>query len=193
VVAFLIRHATIPAQDTLGDRDGISLSEAGRKEAAGLADRLGRVDLAAVFTSPLTRAQETAHAIADTRGLRIITETALREVDVGRWNGRKIEQVSRLDSWKRFHRFRSGARFPDGEMMIEVQTRVVSFLERVSREYGDRSIAVVSHADVLRCAVCHYLGIPLDLALRVRISPASVTTLVLGEDGVELAALNEVP
>lgn len=190
MISILIRHALTPAQDRLGQRAGIALSEAGAEQAARLAERLRPREIAAVFSSPLTRAMETAAAVAGPRGLAVIPDLALREVETGDWDGRAIGDLSVFESWKYFNIFRSGTRCPGGEMMIEVQARVAAFLERAAREYRDAAIAVVSHADVIRAAVCHYLAIPLDLSLRVQISPASVTTLRLHECGAEVLGLN---
>jgi broad specificity phosphatase PhoE len=75
--------------------------------------------------------------------------------------------------------------------MIEVQARVVGLLERLSGQYGEQVIALVSHADVIRSAVCHYLGIPLDFWLRLAVEPASITTLRISDWGAELLGLND--
>jgi broad specificity phosphatase PhoE len=191
MIALLIRHASIPAQDTLGQRALIPLNTLGEAQARRLADRLKSVDVEAVFTSPLTRAVQTANALAAGRNIPVLTETTLREVDVGEWDNRSFAGLDAIESWKFFNTFRSGTRPPGGEMMLEVQARVVGFLERLTHEYGDATVAVVSHADVIRCAVCHYLGIPLDLSLRVQIRPASITTLRLSPWGAELVNLND--
>lgn len=163
----------------------------GETQARELAQRLRNVSFAAVLTSPLGRAVETARAITEGREISPIVEDTLREVDFGSWDNRTFADLSATEGWRTFHRFRSGARYPGGEMMIEVQARIVALLERSTREFGDAPVAFVSHADVIRCAVCHYLAIPLDLALRVRIDMASVTTIRLWTGGVEVLTLNE--
>ncbi|MGH9559526.1 MAG: histidine phosphatase family protein [Bryobacteraceae bacterium] len=190
MTALLIRHAMTDMQDTLGERAGLPLSAEGQAQARRLAVSLQRENLAAIFTSPIARAVETAAIVAEARGLTPISDASLREIDVGDWNNRTVESLAGEDSWKFFNSFRSGTRCPGGEMTIEAQTRVVVFLERISRQYPDATVAIVSHADVIRAAICHYLGVPLDLSLRLRISHASISTLALHEFGAELIALN---
>jgi len=146
--------------------------------------------MAAVFTSPILRAVQTAEAILEGRSVPMILDAALREMDVGEWDGRKFGELLGSEAWQRFNTFRSGTRAPGGEMMLEVQARAIGFLEHAVHEYRDRAIAVVSHADVIRGAICHYLGIPLDLASRIAIEPASVSTLRLSECGVEVMGVN---
>jgi broad specificity phosphatase PhoE len=191
VVALLIRHASISAHDTLGRRAEVPLDANGETQAAGLAHRLKNIELAAVFSSPILRALQTAEKIGRERDVPVIIEAALREFEVGNWDGRKFSELDADESWKWFNRFRSGTRPPGGEMMIEVQARVVAFLERVSREYRHRNIAIVSHADVIRSAISQYLGVPLDLSFRMKIEPASISVLHISECGAELTALND--
>ena len=155
-----------------------------------MSDRLKEVELAAVFTSPILRAVQTAEMIVEGRGVPMILDAALREMETGAWDGRRFRELEASAEWRKFNTFRSGTRAPGGEMMLEVQARAAAFLEHASREYRDRVIAVVSHADVIRGAICHYLGIPLDLSLRVQIEPASVSTLRLSECGAEVLGLN---
>src|SRR5579885_1265153 len=191
VLALLIRHASIAANDTLGRRTEAPLDSHGEMQAARLAHRLKSMELAAVFSSPILRAVQTAEAIVRERDVPVIIDEALREFETGDWDGRKFSELESNESWKWFNTFRSGTRPPGGEMMIEVQARVVAFLERVSNQYRDRIVAMVSHADVIRGAICHYLGIPLDLSLRLKIEPASISGLHIYECGAELMALND--
>ncbi len=163
------------------------MNDKGIAQTAALRERLKDAGVAAVFSSPIRRALETAEAIACGR---VIIEPALSEVNFGEWEGRTFSELHRVESWKRFNTFRSATRVPGGEMMIEVQARVVGLLERLSGQYGEQVIALVSHADVIRCVLCHYLGMPLDFLLRLAIEPASITTLRISEWGAELLGLN---
>ncbi len=192
MLALLIRHALVEAQDRIGRRPDLPLSQEGEEQARQLAERLQTWDIAAVFSSPLVRTLRTAQVLAESRGIPVQTDTCLNEIDFGEWDNRSFKSLEPLESWKAFNTFRSSTRCPGGEMMIEVQSRVVGLLERVIPSYPDATIAIVSHADVIRSAVCHYLGVPLDLSLRIQISPASLTVLRLDNCGAELLRLNDV-
>jgi probable phosphoglycerate mutase len=191
MLALLIRHALVEPQETLGRRPTVPLSEEGEAQARLLAERLESGEISAIFASPSARTLRTAQILAESRGIPVETNGCLNEIDFGEWDNREIDSLKPLESWKSFNTFRSGARCPGGEMMIEVQSRVVGFLERLTTKYPEGTVALVSHADVIRAAVCHYMGVPLDLSLRIRISPASLTILRLENSSAELLKLND--
>lgn len=188
--ALLVRHASIAASDRLGQRADEHLTGHGRDQAGALAAHLSAENLAAIFSSPLTRAMETAAFIAQPRRISVTPEPSLHEVEAGDWENRAFRDLAKLEAWRWYNTFRSGTRPPHGEMMLEVQARSVAFLERASRQYPGASICAVTHADVIRAVVCHYTGIPLDLSLRIRIATASLTILRIENDGAELQLLN---
>ena len=180
----LVRHATT---DATGKRLGgwtpdVHLNEAGVAEAEATAQALEHVRLAAVYASPLERAQETAQIIARTQRLRVRTRKAFGEVDLGAWTDLPLGQARRRALWKVIQTTPSRAAFPGGESLRAMQTRAVDAVERLAREHVDEAIAVVSHADPLKAVVAHYLGMPLDTFQRLVIAPASITMLHL-QDG----------
>jgi len=178
------------ASDRLGQRAAEPLTGHGEEQARRVAHRVAKLGVAAVFSSPLTRAMETARIVAERAGVAVITEPALREVDAGEWENRSFKELAGLEEWKWYNSFRSGSRPPGGEMILEVQSRAAAFLERATHTHGDVNICAVSHADVIRAMVCHYLAIPLDLLLRLRIDTGSLTILRIEKYGAELELLN---
>jgi probable phosphoglycerate mutase len=85
------------------------------------------------------------------------------------------------------------SRPPKGEIMLEVQARVVGHLERVRADYCDRAVVLVSHADVIKAALLYCLGMPIDGYRLFEIGPASISTLVIGDWGAKVLSMNEVP
>jgi len=74
-------------------------------------------------------------------------------------------------------------RFPDGETLEEVQRRAVARVEQLAIEHRrNATVVVVSHADVIRAILVHYLGMPLDLIHRIHVAPASVSIVELVAD-----------
>jgi broad specificity phosphatase PhoE len=117
----------------------------------------------------------------------------LGEVRYGAWTNRSFKVLRRTKLWGRVQRWPSGARFPDGESLREVQVRAVGAIEAICAEHGKRSVCAVSHADVIRLAVAHYLGVHMDLFQRIIVGPASITVLAVGEDGPRVVAVNVPP
>lgn len=197
----LIRHATndLLVTHRLGGRmPGVHLNDQGRAEAEALADRLARTDLAAVYSSPMERALETAQAVAARHGLEVRVHPGLHEVDCGAWSGAPIPQVRGDPRWRALESYPTLNPYPGGETIWQVQTRIVAALEEIRAAHADQTVAVVSHADPIRAAVAHYIGLPLDLFRRLLISPASLTVLAFeplpfGEDTlrVRLITLND--
>jgi broad specificity phosphatase PhoE len=102
-VLLLIRHGTTEASEKgvlAGWMPGVHLTEAGRDQARALVDRLERVPIAAIYSSPLERCRETASPLAAARGLSVTVRRDLGEVRYGSWTGRKIRDVMRTKRWK---------------------------------------------------------------------------------------------
>jgi alpha-ribazole phosphatase/probable phosphoglycerate mutase len=123
-----------------------SLSEAGRKEAAELADRYANVDV--VYTSDLKRAVETAE-IAFGPGFKI--DKRLRESDYGSMTGMSSDVI------RRERKQRLDVAFPDGESMSDVVERVRDFLNDVAREHDGQTVLVIGHY-ATHVALDHLLG-----------------------------------
>jgi probable phosphoglycerate mutase len=189
---YLIRHAE---NDWVGKRIAgwlpeVHLNEQGRAQAEVLAERLARSGIGAIYSSPLERAVETAAPLARRLGLEVQTSDAIGEVHFGDWTGCDLAALEADPRWRWFNTFRSGARIPGGELMIETQTRFVAELERLRDREPGGTVAVVSHGDPIKAALAHYAGIQLDLFHRLEISPASVSVVVLEEWGPRLLRIN---
>jgi probable phosphomutase (TIGR03848 family) len=178
----LLRHAVTEQTGARlsGWLPGLHLSEDGRQQAERLAERLAPVPLDAVYASPLERCQETAAVLADARGLKVETLEDIGEIHYGDWTGRELKELAKQPLWKTVQATPSAARFPDGESIFEMQARAVLAIERLREAHLRQTIAVCSHADVIKALTCHYLGMHLDLFQRVAVSPASVTAFAFG-------------
>ena len=179
VTVFLIRHGTTPrvGKGLTGWLPGHSLDENGRKQADDLASRLATAPLSAIYSSPLERAAETAAPLARRLGLKVQTREDFGEVRFGDWQGKDFSEIERDSRWNSFNSYRSFTRAPGGELMLETQARIVRGLLNVVENHANETIAVFSHADAIKSALMHFLGIPLDFHIRLEILPASVSVL----------------
>ena len=191
----LIRHCVTDVVNTIiaGRAPGVRLNAKGEAQASELAAGLARVSIASVYSSPLERAIMTATPLAEQRGLEVIARPGLNEIDFGDWTGARFEDLGRLPLWQRFNVNRTAVRIPGGETMLEAQARAVSAFESIRLENaGNATVAVVTHGDIARSILCGYLGISLDLMLRIEISPGSVTTLVLDDLAARVIGMNSL-
>jgi probable phosphoglycerate mutase len=190
----LIRHATNDLQKEgilAGWTPGVHLNQEGRTQAQALAQRLTPVEIEAVYTSPLERTLETAEIIAAPHGLPVVVRERLGEVDFGRWTGQAVERLRERPLWHAAQFVPSTVRFPDGESPRQMQARVVAALEDLRAKHSQHTIVVVTHADVIKAAVAHYVGLHLDLFQRIVVNPASLTVLELGGSVPYLVCLND--
>lgn len=188
----LIRHGSteLVGKALAGRLPAVSLDANGHNQAQELARKLGDMKITAVYSSPLLRAVETAEPLAARVGTQLQIREALTEIDFGSWQGKTLAQLEGNEHWNRFNTLRSATCAPDGEMMLEVQARVARELTALSEIHPDQTIAVFSHADVIKAILMLYMGIPLDFHLRLEISPASVSVLELGNWGARVVAMN---
>ncbi len=194
-VVLLVRHGQTPTTGKLlpGRAPGLHLSETGQAQAEAVGRRLAdqpKLEVEAVYASPLERTKETARFIAAALGLKVKTEKGLLEADIGDWTGQELKAVAKTPEWKIVHSYPSGFRFPGGESFVEMQTRTVSALERLRLAHPGKTIVAVSHADTIKAAVAHALGTHLDLFQRIVISPCSVTAIAYGAGGPTVLSVN---
>ena len=192
-VVLLVRHGQTPTTGKLlpGRAGGLHLSEAGQAQAKAVGERLAGVKkIAAIYASPLERTRETAAAISAAVGVKVTTDKGLLEVDIGDWTGQELKTVRKAHEWKQVHSYPSGFRFPGGESFVEMQTRIVSTIERLRRAHPGETIVAVSHADTIKAAVAHAVGTHLDLFQRIVISPCSITAVAYGDGGPTVLSVN---
>lgn len=189
----LIRHAMTEANGRriAGRLPGLGLDAHGQRQAQALAERLVGIPLAAIYSSPLQRAIETATPMASLRGLGIATREEFQELDFGEWSGRSLADLAPMPAFHRFNSLRSRTPVPRGETMLEAQARMVRGLETLRAAHPDESVAVIGHGDPIRSVVAYHAGIAIDLFHRIEISPASISVIDLGDDFVRIVAVNE--
>ena len=187
----LVRHALVDACGTFlaGRMPGVHLNDDGVRQAASLADYCANLRFAAIYTSPLERAWETAAAIARDHVPVSVAED-LNEIDFGEWTGLSFDELNQRHDWRAFNRSRSAGRIPGGESMLDVRLRACRALTQSYGKHQGEHVALVSHGDVLRTLVAHLLGSPLDRIDQFTIDPASVSVLEPTWRGFELTRLN---
>jgi len=190
---FLIRHARADYRPgrLYGWTPDVHLAPDGLEDAKRLGERLEPVRFKAIYASPLDRCRETAEAISAGRGLEIKSVDLLGEVQYGSWTGKSFKTLMRTKLWRTVQLHPSRATFPGGESLRAMQARGVEAIEDIRRRHRNGCVAVVSHADLLKAVVAHYLGMHLDLFQRIEIAPASVTLLTFWGDFPRLLRLSD--
>jgi alpha-ribazole phosphatase len=167
----LVRHAE-PDESVRGLCYGaldVGLSSRGERQARALAWRLAGEPLAAVYSSPSTRASATAHAIGERHGLEPCVEVDLREIDFGAFEGRTYAEIqdAHPEIYAIWMRRPTEVRFPGGESFAELRTRVLAAMETIVVRHAGSSVALVGHGGPNRAMLAHALGVPDDAVFRI--------------------------
>lgn len=179
----------------------VALSDLGRRQAACLARGLEGRSIAHVYASPLERAHHTALAVATALGTPLTVVDDLRELSLGEWEGRTVEEVRTLpgDPYAQWVRDPFENAPPGGESLALVQARAVRAVQAIADAHpnGD-DVLVVSHGGLISAYLAHCLGLPLGAIWRLTVSNCSLTRVVpprvlsLNDTG-HLAALDTRP
>tara|TARA_B110000014_G_C19933029_1_gene482694 strand:+ start:125 stop:802 length:678 start_codon:yes stop_codon:yes gene_type:complete len=192
VVCF-VRHGHTPTTGSIlpGRAKGLYLSSQGKGQAKAVAERIGQFgNIAAVYSSPMERARETAQPIARVSGLRTRIRQGLIEADFGTWTGKNLSDLRKLPEWEKVQRNPSSFRFPSGESFLQIQSRMVDTVARIVADHQGEVVVAVSHADTIKATIAAALGTPLDLFQRIHISPCSLSVVLYGQSGPMVLAVN---
>lgn len=189
----LVRHGRTAAnaKGLLLGRLDVPLDAVGERQAVALAAALassreaGGPPVAAVVSSPLLRARQTAAAL----GLPVVVDERFVELDYGEYDGRPLADVP-AEVWASW-RTDPGFRPPGGETLAQVSSRVVEACEEWSERAAEGVVVVVTHVSPLKAAVGWALGVGDEAAWRTRVDPASISRLVVGPAGPVLWSFNE--
>src|SRR5438105_1029605 len=178
-VFHLLRHGErgLLGKVLAGRMPGVGMTERGRAEIASQAERLAREKIAAIYASPLQRTRETAEIVSARLGLPIAFRDDLLELDFGEWTGATFDSIRADPRWQAWRTQRSLARIPGGESMRQVQRRMVEALMEIGERHQGETVTVVSHGDVIRCALLFALGMPLDHYNRLEVGTGSISTI----------------
>ncbi len=187
----LIRHGNIEMGERIPGRiPGMHLSAMGRKQAERIAENLNAVAVSAIYASPLDRTIETAAPLAKRKGLEISTRENLQEIDFGNWTGKGFDELESDENWKQFHFFRNGCLIPNGELMVQVQERMVREIFAIQALHKGETVALFSHNDPIKSVLAFFLGVSLDVFLRIKVDTGSISVLTLGSDTSMVKCIN---
>jgi len=178
-----VRHGQTPTTGKLlpGRAPGLHLADIGVEQAKKAAERISELKTVdAIYASPLERARETAAPIAAARGMKVQIDKGLLECEFGDWTGAELKNLMKLPEWNTVQRAPSTFRFPNGESFTEMQTRMVSAVDRLRAKHQGGTIVCVSHADPIKALVAHAMGTHIDLFQRIVISTCSITAIAYG-------------
>jgi len=144
----------------------VPLNENGLAQAETLKETLNGKTFAAIYSSDLMRAQQTAEPIAKILNLPIQVEPRLREINQGEWEGVLVDDIKAryAEIWSKRTVDPANVRPPGGETVREVATRVYAALDDIVRLFPTGQLLIVSHGLSIATAICRDKGIPVGQA-----------------------------
>jgi probable phosphoglycerate mutase len=193
---YLLRHGETEwnAENRFCGSTDVPLSEAGRRQAKSLAERLNSIPFEALYSSPLKRALETARVISASVGLQPIPDARLVELDYGQWEGKTLAEIMENDpkTFRAWDANPAQVAPPGGESGLEAQQRVVSFLDFLAAKHPQGDVLVVLHKTVCRLAICHVLGMsPSEYRRRLVLNNAALSIIQTQPYGWQLITFND--
>ncbi|HEX2464512.1 MAG TPA: histidine phosphatase family protein, partial [Thermoanaerobaculia bacterium] len=191
---FLVRHGQVSSNRDLryvGSRDE-PLTDLGRRQASALAELMAPLPIHEIRCSPLSRAHDTAAAIAQATGRSVTTEERLREQSYGEWEGmsrdevrsRSAQDYELLKAWERDAEISP----PGGESLLSVQRRSLALVdELLAAADGDAMpwIVLVSHVGPIKALLAASLSLPLDRGgRRIFLDPGTVSVVDWGDPSI---------
>jgi broad specificity phosphatase PhoE len=189
----LVRHGHTAAIGSrlVGRLPGIPLTRTGHDQALRLLTRLSSHAPAAIYSSPLERAIQTARPFAQARGLPVTECPGLTDIDFGEWTGQTFAALDQLPAWHDFNTARGTAPVPGGESAADVQRRAVQSVEAIASSHPGATIVAFTHSDIIRSVLLHYAAKPLDRIEDFEIGPASITALSLAPPAARILYMND--
>ncbi len=192
---YLVRHGQTAwnREEVFRGRTDIPLNETGLREAELAGEYLRSVPIRAIYSSPLSRALQTAQKIAESHSLRIEPLEGLIDMSFGVWEGRSLREVKEKDEI-RFEQWRDEphlVRLPGGETLEEVRSRAMAALTEVIQRHPEQTLVLVSHRVVNKVLVCGILGLDNSHFWQITQDTTAINLIQYRKGNFVLSLLNE--
>lgn len=192
----LMRHG-----ETAWNREGrvmgsspVELDERGRVQVEAAVPFARAIKPELIVTSPLVRARQSAEIIATgLGGVEIAEDSGLQEVSYGRWQGMVYEELLNDADYAHYRENPLTIPTPGGETIGQVQERGVNAIYSSIQANPGKRLLFVSHGDIIRTVLCHFMGLGLDHFRRIRIDNATFSALQIVGNFAEVKFLNLMP
>ncbi len=195
-IALLMRHG-----ETAWNREGrvmgrqpVDLDDEGRAQVQLAVPLARQLEPELIVSSPLARAVQSAEIIArGVGGVEILTDERLEEVRYGAWEGKTYHQLVKEESYINYRKAPLESVTPGGETIRQVQERGVAAVDAAVVAHRGKRLLFVSHGDIIRTVLCHYMRLDLKHFHRLRVDNATFFGVEISDDFAEVKFLNLLP
>lgn len=198
VQIILVRHGQTAWNEGAGQkrfrgRTELRLDATGQSQARAVAARLASKPLAAIYVSPLLRAQQTIAPLAAEKSMEIQTHDGLLDIDYGRFQGlsHSEAEASHPELYALWRTAPSQVRFPDGEGLVEVQTRLLQLISELVDRHPDETVVLVGHQIVNKVLTCTLLNLDLDQIWHIHLGTGGISVFQQVDSDWDILSLND--
>jgi broad specificity phosphatase PhoE len=170
----------------------VALNDVGREQAQQSAQKLRSISLAAIYSSDLIRAAETARAIARVNPAPLVLEPRLREIHQGEWQGLLVGEIQARYA-EAFQQSRANPltmAAPGGETTQQVGERALAAVRDLAAKHPQGNVAVVSHGYILAVLLTHFRKIPFERVWEQIPQNGEIIVLEIEPGQVDLGSLS---
>ena len=171
-------------------RSQVPLGADGIQQIKKIAPLIATLELDGIYTSPLRRAVQTAKVVAAATKLPICKSEGLNEIAFGAWTGRHFDELIDNELYRRFIKSPAKTLLPGGETISDVQRRGLKVIDEAAQRVPGGRFLFVSHGDVIRTILCHYMKLPLHEYRRLRVDNGSLSALQTERRWAEIKYVN---
>jgi len=174
-------------------RTDISLNEIGFREAELVGEYLKGKDIHVIYSSPLSRARETARRIAQVFNLKVQPLEGITDMSFGKWEGRPLKEVQIHDRelYRQWIEQPHLLKLPGGESLDEVRVRAMAALEEVIQYHHEKNLVLVSHRVINKVIICGILGIDNSHFWQIGQDPTAINLIQYKNGKYILSFMNE--
>ncbi|HZS35980.1 MAG TPA: histidine phosphatase family protein [Polyangia bacterium] len=193
----LIRHGEVEedARRRCYGRLDVKLSPLGHEQAARTAEWIAELPIAALWSSPLTRAVDSAAPLARATGLAPRLHDGLREIDCGQLEGMTYPEIRERypEMYAEWRARLAHTRFPGGESYVELHARVTAVAAEIRAAHAKAAVAIVAHGGVTRALLADALGLGAEALFRLDQSYAGVSVIDYYSETAVVRVMNATP
>ncbi len=160
---YLVRHGQTAwnREEIFRGRTDVPLDGTGLRQAELVAEYFKGMEICGVYSSPLSRAWETARKIAQLHNLKVEPLVGIVDLSFGNWEGHSHKEIQRNDkeTYRLWREEPHRVRLPGGESLNDVRARAMASLEEVIRSFSGKTLVLVSHRVVNKVLICGILGL----------------------------------
>jgi probable phosphoglycerate mutase len=193
---YLVRHGQTAwnREEIFRGRTDIPLDETGLKQAELAGEYLKEVEIEAIYSSPLSRALETAEKIARFHNLKVQPLEGIIDMSFGNWEGHAHQEIKKNDSeiYRQWVETPHLVRLPGGESLDDVRVRSMAALDEVIRKHPGKALILVSHRVVNKVLICGILGLDNSHFWQISQDPTAINLIQCRNGKYILSLMNEI-